>query len=107
MNFRLKPIPFSLWLHWNARSTCPTNLSRLSLLSVGYQENHEPAPKQEIETLVDRILTAKQADPAADVHALEAQIDHLVYQLYNLTPEEMSLVEGGICIDNEDALCQR
>jgi len=51
--------------------------------------------KQEIEALVDRILTAKQTDPAADVHALETQIDHLVYQLYNLTPEEIAVVEGG------------
>jgi len=49
-----------------------------------------PEQKQEIETLVDRILKAKQTDPAADVHALETQIDHLVYQLYNLTPEEIA-----------------
>jgi len=40
-------------------------------------------------------LVAKQADPSADVHALETQIHHLVYQLYNLTPEEIAVVEGG------------
>jgi hypothetical protein len=27
--------------------------------------------------------------------SLEAQIDHLVYHLYNLTPEEIAIVEGG------------
>ena len=51
--------------------------------------------KQEIETLVDRSLLTKQFNPAsADVQPLETQIDHLVYQLYNLTPEEISIVEG-------------
>ena len=32
--------------------------------------------KHEIETLVDRILAAKQSDPAADVQSLETQIEH-------------------------------
>ena len=32
--------------------------------------------KHEIETLVDRILAAKQSDPAADVQPLEPQIDY-------------------------------
>ena len=53
------------------------------------------ALKQEIETFVDRILAAKQSDPTADVQSLETQIDHLVYHLYNLTPEEIAIVEGG------------
>ncbi len=26
---------------------------------------------------------------------IETQIDHLVYQLYNRTPDEISIVEGG------------
>ena len=51
--------------------------------------------KQTIETLVDRILTAKQSDPAAGVRPLETQIDHLVYHLYNLTPEEIAIEEGS------------
>ena len=42
--------------------------------------------------LVDQILTAKHADPDADVSALEAEIDQLVYQLYELTPEEIRMV---------------
>ena len=43
--------------------------------------------------LVDRILAAKQAAPHADTTALEREIDHLVYQLYDLTPEEIAIVE--------------
>ncbi|NKQ37732.1 MAG: hypothetical protein HF973_19235 [Chloroflexi bacterium] len=48
-----------------------------------------------IESLVTRILTAKKANPAADVSALEAEIDQLVYQLYGLTAEEIAIVEGA------------
>lgn len=45
-------------------------------------------------TLVDRILTAKKANPQADTSALEAEIDRLVYDLYGLTKEEIAIVEG-------------
>jgi hypothetical protein len=45
-------------------------------------------------TLVDEILTAKQADPKADTSALESEIDRLVYELYGLTEEEIKIVEG-------------
>ena len=47
-----------------------------------------------IAVLVDRILAAKKADPAADTLALESEIDALVYQLYGLTEEEIKVVEG-------------
>ncbi len=43
--------------------------------------------------LVDRILAAKRADPDADISALEHEIDQLVYALYDLTPEEITIVE--------------
>ena len=44
--------------------------------------------------LVDRILQAKTADPAADTTAEEAEIDRLVYALYGLTEAEVTAVEG-------------
>ena len=44
--------------------------------------------------LVDRTLSAKASDPAADTSALEREIDQQVYQLYGLTTEEISIVEG-------------
>jgi hypothetical protein len=43
--------------------------------------------------LVDKILTAKAADPKADTTALERQINNLVYRLYNLTYEEVKVIE--------------
>jgi hypothetical protein len=45
--------------------------------------------------IVDKILTAKKSDPSADTTALEAEIEHLVYKLYYLTPEEIAIVEGS------------
>jgi adenine-specific DNA-methyltransferase len=45
--------------------------------------------------LVDQILNAKRGDISADVSALESQIDQLVYRLYNLTPDEMSVAEAN------------
>jgi hypothetical protein len=48
-----------------------------------------------VECLVDRILAAKQRDANADTSALEREIDHLVYALYGLTPEEIKIVEGA------------
>ena len=46
--------------------------------------------------LIDRILTAKRADPKADTAALEAEIDQLLYRLYGLTDEEIAIVKGAI-----------
>ncbi len=46
-------------------------------------------------SMVDRILASKKRDPKADTTAWEREIDHLVYKLYDLTPEEIALVEGS------------
>ncbi|MEG1725760.1 MAG: TaqI-like C-terminal specificity domain-containing protein, partial [Anaerovoracaceae bacterium] len=43
--------------------------------------------------LVDEILEAKRLDPTANTTALETQIDQMVYALYNLTPDEIALIE--------------
>ena len=42
------------------------------------------------------ILAAKKADPSADVSALEAEIDQLVYSLYGLTREEIAIIEESL-----------
>jgi hypothetical protein len=45
--------------------------------------------------LVDKILTLKENDSESDTSNLEKQIDELVYKLYDLTEEEIRIVEGG------------
>ncbi|WP_187896016.1 Eco57I restriction-modification methylase domain-containing protein [Helicobacter pylori] len=48
-----------------------------------------------ITALVDKILQAKEKDPKANTQELEKEIDALVYQLYNLTDEEIKIIENG------------
>ncbi|GAA9570373.1 class I SAM-dependent DNA methyltransferase [Helicobacter pylori] len=45
--------------------------------------------------LVDKILKSKEKDPKANTQELEKEIDALVYQLYNLTDEEIKIIEEG------------
>jgi type I restriction-modification system DNA methylase subunit len=45
--------------------------------------------------LVLRILDAKRRDPAANTERHSRRLDELVYDLYNLTPAEVGLVEGS------------
>ncbi|GAA7922099.1 class I SAM-dependent DNA methyltransferase [Helicobacter pylori] len=56
-------------------------------------KNQELADK--ITALVDKILQAKAKDPKANTQGLEKEIDALVYQLYNLTDEEIKTIENG------------
>jgi hypothetical protein len=48
----------------------------------------------QIESLVDQILARKRGNPNADTRDLERAIDDIVYRLYDLTPDEIRLVEG-------------
>ena len=47
-------------------------------------------------TSVDKILSLKKSDPQADTSALEAEIDRMVYELYCLTAEEITIVEESV-----------
>lgn len=48
-----------------------------------------------ITSKVDAIIAAKKTDPDADTSTLESEIDKLVYRLYDLTPEEIAVVESS------------
>jgi hypothetical protein len=49
----------------------------------------------QIESLVDQILDAKKTNHTADTSEWEKEIDQLVYKLYEMTDEEIAIVEGG------------
>ncbi|GAA8434832.1 class I SAM-dependent DNA methyltransferase [Helicobacter pylori] len=57
------------------------------------QKNQELAHK--ITDYAERILKSKEKDPKANTQELEQKIDALVYQLYNLTDEEIKTIEDG------------
>ncbi len=52
-----------------------------------------PAQQEPIIELVNKILNTKRASPNADVSALEAQLDQLVYKLYGLPAEERASIK--------------
>ncbi|GAA6784658.1 class I SAM-dependent DNA methyltransferase [Helicobacter pylori] len=56
-------------------------------------ENQELADK--ITDSAKAILALKEKDPKANTQKLEKEIDALVYQLYNLTDEEIKIIEDG------------
>ncbi|GHQ34737.1 type II restriction endonuclease Eco57I subunit R [Helicobacter pylori] len=56
-------------------------------------KNQELARK--ITNGAERILKVKEKDPKANTLDLEKEIDALVYQLYNLTDEEIKIIEEG------------
>lgn len=58
------------------------------------------AQEREIEILVDQILTIKKLNSLADTTDLENQIDQLVYQLYDLTEEEINIIEDSYTVRN-------
>src|SRR5690554_925419 len=49
----------------------------------------------ELEAKVAEIITIKASDKETDTSSLENQIDQLVYQLYDLTEEEIAIIENS------------
>jgi len=45
--------------------------------------------------LVNNILSLKQSDKKSDTSNLESQINQLVYQLYDLTEDEIKIIENS------------
>ncbi|WQS57196.1 class I SAM-dependent DNA methyltransferase [Helicobacter pylori] len=68
------------------------NLEKIPIPQIT-EKNQELADK--IIVLVDKILQAKAKDPKTNTQRLEKEIDALVYQLYNLTDEEIKIIEDG------------
>ena len=70
-----------------------TTLTELRKLAIPILNNKKQLP---FIVLVNRILVIKNENPDADTSVLENEIDKLVYQLYELTEEEIKIVEGGV-----------
>ena len=58
-------------------------------IAVGTREQ-----QKEIALKVDSILNTKAEDKQADISSTENEIDHLVYELYGLSEEDIKIVEG-------------
>lgn len=67
------------------------NLEKLSIPKIN-SKNEKLA--NELISLVDEILKAKEQDKNANTQELENKINSIVYKLYNLTEEEIKIIEG-------------
>ncbi|RDU73916.1 type II restriction endonuclease, partial [Helicobacter anseris] len=56
--------------------------------------NLSPKEQKPFIKLVDQILKAKEQNPKANTQDLEKEIDSLVYTLYNLTEDEIKIIEN-------------
>ncbi|EAH7626023.1 class I SAM-dependent DNA methyltransferase [Campylobacter jejuni] len=85
--------------------TLKTNLIQTGSYAYGAKDKIErlPIPKinskneklaNELINLVDEILKAKEQDKNANTQELENKINSIVYKLYNLTEEEIKIIEG-------------
>lgn len=66
----------------------------------GYEVDNLPLPKRvtdeaAIVELVDNMLAARKKNPSGNVSNAEAKLDRLVYGLYGLTAQEITIVEGS------------
>ena len=58
--------------------------------------------KQPLIKLVDEILKKKKKDVKADVSEIEQQIDNLVYQLYELTYDEVKIIDPEFALTEQE-----
>jgi hypothetical protein len=57
--------------------------------------NFSNETKKKLEALTLEILDGKNTLPSMQTNALEEEIDQLVYQLYDLTEEEIEIIEAS------------
>jgi len=94
LNSRLNEITYSRWYCTKLGSSGTRWLNQhvLSIPVPPITPQNQPIVQQ-IESLVDQILSIKKQNPDADTSHLEREIDQLVYKLYDLTDEEIKIIE--------------
>ncbi|MBN2455580.1 MAG: Eco57I restriction-modification methylase domain-containing protein [Sedimentisphaerales bacterium] len=65
----------------------PKNIRKLPIPQIS------PREQNPFIELVDKILAVKKKDPKANTSELETEIDEMIYNLYDLTPEEIAIIE--------------
>ncbi|MGL2381916.1 DUF7149 domain-containing protein [Helicobacter pylori] len=83
------------WLFRKTSTNNHVNLYELETLPISQITKSNKPTADKIIALVDKILKSKEKDPKANTQRLEKEIDALVYQLYNLTDEEIKIIEDG------------
>ncbi|GAA8233506.1 class I SAM-dependent DNA methyltransferase [Helicobacter pylori] len=83
------------WLFRKTSTNNHVNLYELETLPIPQITKSNQPTARKITDCAKAILEAKEKDPKANTQELEKEIDALVYQLYNLTDEEIKTIEEG------------
>ncbi|GAA9153029.1 hypothetical protein HpHA181_05960 [Helicobacter pylori] len=83
------------WLFRKTSTNNHVNLYELETLPIPQITKSNQPTADKITDCAKAILEAKEKDPKANTQKLEKEIDALVYQLYNLTDEEIKTIENG------------
>ncbi len=83
------------WLFRKTSTNNHVNLYELETLPIPQITKSNQPTAHKITDCAEAILEAKEKDPKANTQRLEKEIDALVYQLYNLTDEEIKIIEEG------------
>jgi adenine-specific DNA-methyltransferase len=70
-----------------------TNVARLPVRTIDFSNPDDVARHDRMVELVERMLTLHERLAEAKIDTTDRQIDRLVYALYDLTPEEIEIVE--------------
>ncbi|WQU21696.1 Eco57I restriction-modification methylase domain-containing protein [Helicobacter pylori] len=83
------------WLFRKTSTNNHVNLYELETLPIPQITKSNKPTADKITNGAKQILALKEKDPKANTQKLEKEIDALVYQLYNLTDEEIKIIENG------------
>lgn len=67
-----------------------------------YVHYPDKVTEEQIVTILDQILSSKKENPQADTTLLERRIDEMVYKLYELTYEEVKVVDPDFNLTKEE-----
>ena len=82
-------------IQFTNESNLTVNLSKTYLSQIPLALPDEESEKI-ILMIVDKILSLKKQNSEKDTTGLEKEVDQLVYRLYDLTEEEIAIVENGV-----------
>ena len=68
-------------------------IEQLPMPSLNFASSDGQAKHDDIVALVERVLSIKKCDYDSDTNALEEAINQQIYSLYDLTPDEIAIVE--------------
>jgi len=94
MNFYYKSISLE-----TGRAMAQTDIETIEKLPIKTKPNKI---KLEIIELINAIIKNKGVNPSSNILSIKNEIDQLVYQLYDLTEEEIAIVEGREILPEEN-----